>query len=48
MVIKTSNSINDVIIQNFFNAFKSKKNADMLAAVKGYGGSLIPPCYRVL
>ena len=41
---KTSNSINDVLIQNCFIAFKSRKNADMLAAVKGCDGSSLPPC----
>ena len=45
---KTSNSINDVLIQNFFKAFKWKKNAYMLAAVKGWDGSSLPPCYRIL
>ena len=45
---KTSNSINDVLIQNFLKAVKSKKNADMLAAVKGCDGSSLPPCYRIL
>ena len=32
---KTSNSINDLLIQNFLKAFKLKKNADMLAECQG-------------
>jgi hypothetical protein len=45
---KSSISINDVLTQNFFKSFKSKRNADMLSAVKGCDGSSLPPCYRIL
>ena len=45
---KSGSSINDVLTHNFFKSFKSKRNADMLSAVKGCDGSSLPPCNRIL
>ena len=45
---KSSSSISDVLTQNFFKSFKSKRNADMLSAVKGCDVSSLSPCYRIL
>ena len=50
---ETITSVNDLLVQHFFKAFRPKKNTakiedNILAKIKGSDGSSFPPCFRVL